>query len=179
IRPGLGIAGGNLERDLITLRNLCSSHSVDSAFIDAMIDYNDRRYQWVQRKLAAHVFSAVSRPVLAVWGLSYKRNTRSTTTSMALGVINDVGRRVEVRAWDPVVGAGDVDVPAKIVGDAAQALDGADALLILTDWPEFGTLPADALHRMRRRVVIDGVGIVDRQRIDLRDVTLVSMGLGD
>jgi UDPglucose 6-dehydrogenase len=179
IRPGLGIAGGNLERDLVTLRNLCRSHGVDSTFIDAMIDYNDRRYQWVQRKLDVHVFSAVSRPVLAVWGLAYKRNTRSTKNSMALRVINDVGRRVEVRAWDPAVGAGDVDVPAKIVGDAAQALDGADALLILTDWPEFAAPAADALSRMRRRVVIDGVGIVDRQRTDLRNVTLVSMGLGE
>jgi len=179
IRPGLGIAGGNLERDLVTLRNLCRSHGVNSTFIDAMIDYNDRRYQWVQRKLDVHVFSAVSRPVLAVWGLAYKRNTRSTKNSMALRVINDLAPRVDVRAWDPVVRAGDVDVPAKIVGNAAEALDGADALLVLTDWPEFGAPPADALSRMRRRVVIDGVGIVDRQRTDLRDVTLVSMGLGD
>jgi UDPglucose 6-dehydrogenase len=179
IRPGLGIAGGNLERDLVTLRNLCRSHGVDSAFIDAMIEYNDRRYRWVQRKLEVHVLAVVSRPVLAIWGLAYKRNTRSTKNSMALRVINDLGHRVELRAWDPVVGAGDVDVPAKIVGDAASALDDADALLILTDWPEFGALPADALSRMRRRVVIDGVGIVDRRRTDLRDVTLVTMGLGD
>lgn len=178
LRPGLGIAGGNLERDLVTLRNLCRAQGVDSAFIDAMIDYNDRRYLWVQRKLDVHVFATVSRPVLAVWGLAYKRNTRSTKNSMAVRVINDLAPRADVRAWDPVVSAGDVDVPAKIVGDAAEALDGADALLVLTDWPEFAAPARDALARMRRRVVIDGVGIVDRQRADLRDVTLVSMGLG-
>ena len=75
--------------------------------------------------------------------------------------------------------AGDVDVPVKVVGDAAEALDGADALLILTDWPEFATPPAEALRRMRRRVVIDCVGIVDEKRTDLRDVTYVTMGRAD
>jgi len=179
IRPGLGIAGGNLERDLVTLRELCRSGGVDSAFIDTLIDYNSRRYQWVHRKLDAHVFSAVSRPVLAVWGLAYKRNTRSTKNSMALRVIGDLRDRADVRAWDPVVGAGDVDVPVKVVGDAAEALDGADALLVLTDWPEFATPPAEALRRMRRRVVIDCVGIVDAKRTDLRGVTYVTMGRAD
>jgi UDPglucose 6-dehydrogenase len=179
IRPGLGIAGGNLERDLVTLRELCRSGGIDSAFIDTLIDYNSRRHQWVHRKLDAHVFSAVSRPVLAVWGLAYKRNTRSTKNSMALRVIGDLRDRADVRAWDPVVGAGDVDVPVKVVGDAAEALDGADALLILTDWPEFATLSAEALRRMRRRVVIDCVGIVDAKRTDLRDVTYVTMGRAD
>lgn len=176
IRPGLGIAGGNLERDLVTLRELCRARGVDSAFIDTLIDYNSRRYQWVHRALDAHVFSAVPRPVLAVWGLAYKRNTRSTKNSMALRVIADVAHRADVRAWDPVVGAGDVDLPVKIVGDAAEALDGADALLILTDWPEFSAPSAAALARMRRRVVIDCVGIVDGARADVRGATYVTMG---
>jgi len=179
IRPGLGIAGGNLERDLVTLRRLCRSNRVDSAFIDTMIDYNSRRYQWVHRKLDAHVFSAVSRPVLAVWGLAYKRDTRSTKNSMALRVIGDLRDRADVRAWDPVVGTGEVDVPVKVVTDAAEALDGADALLILTDWPEFAIPSSEALHRMRRRVVIDCVGIVDEERTDLRNVTYVTMGRAD
>ena len=179
IQPGLGIAGGNLERDLVTLRELCRARGVDSTFVDTMIDYNNRRYQWVHRKLDAHVFSVISRPVLAVWGLAYKRNTRSTKNSMALRVIADLGHRADVRAWDPAVGAGDVDLPVKIVGDAAEALDGADGLLILTDWPEFGTPSTAALARMRRRVVIDCVSIVDRARTDLRDVTYVAMGRAD
>ena len=98
---------------------------------------------------------------------------------MALRVIGDLRDRADVRAWDPVVGAGDVDVPVKVVGDAAEALDGADALLILTDWPEFATPSAEALRRMRRRVVIDCVGIVDDKRTDLRDVTYVTMGRAD
>jgi UDPglucose 6-dehydrogenase len=179
IRPSLGIAGGNLERDLVTLRQLCRSRGVDSAFIDTMIDYNSRRYQWVQRKLETHVFSAVARPVLAVWGLAYKRDTRSTKNSMALKVIDALRGRADVRAWDPVVGAADVDVPAKVVGDAVEALDGADGLLIVTDWPQFERLPPDALQRMRRRIVIDCVGILDRDRADLRGVTCVTMGRND
>ena len=49
IRPGLGIAGGNLERDMVTLRDLCGAHGVDGAFIEALLGYNARRPRWVHR----------------------------------------------------------------------------------------------------------------------------------
>jgi UDPglucose 6-dehydrogenase len=178
IRPGLGIAGGNLERDLVTLRDLCQARGVDGAFIETMIDYNDRRHRWVGRKLDEHVFRHGGHPVVGVWGLAYKRDTRSTKNSMAIRIIEELRGRADVRAWDPVVGAADVDVPAKVVADPAEAVAGADCLVIATDWEHFTVPPAAALRLMRRPVVIDGVGIVDRTRTDLTGVTLVSMGRG-
>jgi UDPglucose 6-dehydrogenase len=176
IRPSLGIAGGNLERDMVTLRELCRRHGVDGSFIDAMLAYNARRYSWVRRKLDELVFAAVPRPVLAVWGLAYKKNTRSTKNSMALRVIEDLRGAADIRAYDPLLGAADVDVAAKIVRRAEEALDGADALLILTDWDDFATVPAGALGRMRTPLLIDCVGVVDRRRSDLRGARYVAMG---
>ena len=175
IKPGLGIAGGNLERDMITLRDLCRGHGVDGSLIETMLAYNVARYRWVGKKLAEHL-ADVPAPVVAVWGLAYKKNTHSTKNSVALRVIADLQGRAEVRAWDPVVRAGDVDVAAKIVGDRDEALVGADCLLVLTDWDEFAAPSAAALATMRRRLVIDGVGVVDRSRPEVRDVVCVSMG---
>jgi len=176
IRPGLGIAGGNLERDMVTLRHLCDEHGVDGAFIATMLDYNARRAQWVHRKLEEHLFAEVTHPVIAVWGLAYKKNTRSTKNSMSLRVIRELGDRADVRAYDPVVGPDDIDIHVKVAADQAEALAGADCMLVLTDWDEFAVPDSRALRSMRRPLIIDGVGVVDAGRADLRGVRLVQMG---
>jgi len=176
IRPSLGITGGNLERDMVTLRTLCREHGVDGAFIESMIGYNTRRYEWVNRKLHEHVFSETAHPVIAVWGLAYKKNTRSTKNSIALRVIGDLQERAEVRAYDPVVSAGEVDLSVKIVDQRDDALVGADCLLVLTDWDEFAAPSSDGFRAMRHPVVIDGVGVIDPGRADLKAVRYVSMG---
>jgi len=177
IRPGLGIAGGNLERDMVTLRDLCVAHGVDDAFIATMLDYNARRAQWVHRKLAEHLFVHVGHPVVAIWGLAYKKNTRSTKNSISLRVIRELGDAADLRAYDPVVGAGEADLQRiKLVADRDEALVGADCLLVLTDWAEFAVPDSHALRSMRRPLVIDGVGVVDADRADLSGVRLVQMG---
>src|SRR5262245_21449144 len=178
IRPGLGIAGGNLERDMVTLRDLGRGHGLDVDFIYTMIVSNDRRARWVERKLVEHVFAVIERPTVAVWGLAYKRGTRSTKNSVAVRVIQELRGRCDVRAWDPVVTAADVDVPAKVVTDRDEVLAGADCLLVLTDWEQFSEPSAAALATMRRRVIVDGVGIVDASRVDCDVVRLVRMGQG-
>jgi UDPglucose 6-dehydrogenase len=178
IRPGLGIAGGNLERDMMTLRDLSRDRGVDSDFIDVMLASNARRVRWVERTLATHVFPEIDRPTVAVWGLAYKRDTRSTKNSMALRVVRALQGRCDVRAWDPLVTAADIDVPVKVVGDRDEALVGADCLLVLTDWGQFAVPPPSALAAMRRKVIIDGVGIVDASRVDRSTVRLVAMGRG-
>ena len=176
IRPGLGVAGGNLERDLVTLRELCSAHGVDAAYIETLIAYNSRRYRWVQRQLERRVLGAGARPVVAVWGLAYKKDTRSTKNSMALRVIADLRGRAEVRAYDPLVRAADVDVPATILDDRDATLAGADCLLVLTDWDDFAAPPRDTFKAMRRPLVIDCVGVVDPRRARLDGVEFVTMG---
>lgn len=176
IRPGLGIAGGNLERDMVTLRDLCRAQGVDAAFVEALLESNARRPDWVHRKLREHLFAEVAHPVIAVWGLAYKKNTRSTKNSMALRVIRELGDRADIRAYDPVVGADEIDVAVKVVADRDEALSGADCLLILTDWDEFAVPDPGALRAMRRPLVIDSVGVVDAARADLSGARLVQMG---
>jgi UDPglucose 6-dehydrogenase len=176
IRPSLGVAGGNLERDLVTLRGLGQRHGVDVAYVDTLLAHNARRYRWVQRQLERRVLGRAGRPVVAVWGLAYKKNTRSTKNSMALRVIETLDGRAEIRAYDPLVKAPDVRVSATFVESRDAALVGADCLLILTDWDEFATPPGAGFGVMRRPVVIDCVGVMDPGRQPLPGVEYVAMG---
>ena len=176
IRPSLGVAGGNLERDLVTLRGLGERHGVDVAYVDTLLAHNARRYRWVHRQLEQRVLDGTAGVVVAVWGLAYKKNTRSTKNSVALRVIENLRGRAEVRAYDPLVKAPGADVAATLVESPAAALVGADCLLILTDWDEFATPPGGGFRAMRHRVVIDCVGVMDARRAELRGVEYVAMG---
>lgn len=175
IRPSLGIAGGNLERDMVALRALGRARGLDVELIETMLDYNERRRAWVHRQLAAHVLPHTPHPKLAAWGLAYKKNTRSTKNSTALRVLADLAGRAEVCAWDPALSAADVDVPAKIAAERTEPLRGADALLVLTDWDEFAAIGADEIAAMRRPLVIDCVGVVDAARLPT-GTSFVAMG---
>jgi UDPglucose 6-dehydrogenase len=176
IRPGLGIAGGNLERDLASIALLCRAGGVDGSFVEQLIAYNAERPGWVRRKLEEHVLGVVPRPVVGVWGIAYKKGTRSTKNAISPRFIEELRGRADVRVWDPVVRPSDVDLPATFVADRDAVLEGVDALVILTDWDEFAAPSAAAIRRMRRRVIIDAVGVVDPARAELDGVRYVEMG---
>lgn len=179
IRPGLGIAGGNLERDMVTLRELGAAGGADVAFIQTLLDYNGRRHGWVMRTLERALFSkapAGARPVIAVWGLAYKKNTDSTKNSFALKVLDALRGRADVVAYDPVVRVPEREGLA-LAMERDGALAGADALLIVTDWDAFGAVDATTFDRMRRPLVIDAVGVTERAA--LGGVEHVVMGRGE
>ncbi|MGH7353308.1 MAG: nucleotide sugar dehydrogenase [Candidatus Rokuibacteriota bacterium] len=177
LAPSLGVAGGNLERDLVTLHRLARELGVDAAFVDTLVDYNGRRLRWLMDRLRLHVFSATALPTLAVWGLTYKKNTRATRNSPALRTIAGLSGRARFRAWDPVIRAGDVDIAAEVCASRDAALDGADALLIMADWDEFASADVIAIQKaMRRPIVIDCVGALRARSAELSGITYLGMG---
>jgi len=106
LKPSLGITGGNLERDLQTLKELCYERGVDATLIDSLISFNAHRYNWVLRQLREHVFYENSSPRLAVWGLTYKKNTHSMKNSPSVRLINFY---IGVKAYDRTVKGGPPD----------------------------------------------------------------------
>lgn len=180
LRPSLGIAGGNLERDLITLHGLAYAHGVDAAFLETIIDYNDRRYRWVINKLQQYVFAETPAPTIALWGLAYKKNTRSIKNSMSLRIIGDLQGKAKVYAYDPVVKAVDGLESVTIAASCEEAAAGADCVLIVTDWDEFAATDVTSLRRaLRRPVVIDCVGVLEARRSELEGIQYISMGRRD
>lgn len=184
IRPSLGVAGGNLERDLVTLRNLGADNDVETTYLEALQAANDARFDWVHRKLRDHLLVRGATSTVAIWGLTYKKDTRSTKNSPALRLLAEIDPRLTLKAWDPAVGleevrAGGVDVPLTVTRSRDAALDDADCLLIMADWDQFAQADLDAIRtRMRRPLVIDTVGVLQSRRAELGGVEYVVMGVG-
>ena len=162
LSPGLGIAGGNLERDLATVATLAKEFGANAGVIDAWLSNSRHRLDWALKTLHAQVVSRCSDPTIAVWGLAYKPDTKSTKNAPALALIEAL-RPLSVRAYDPqAVLDGDGLSHFSQVGSALDAARGADGLAIMTPWREFSSVEmAQVREMMRGRVIVDPFGALD------------------
>ncbi|MFZ5790019.1 MAG: UDP binding domain-containing protein [Pseudomonadota bacterium] len=162
LTPGLGLSGGNIERDLVTVTRLADATGADAGAIRAMLANSRHRKTWPLLRFGELVRDRVKEPRVALWGLAYKENTRSTKNSPALAFLAGLGP-ARVRAYDPKVAA-----DPRFHSGIAQALDpldacrDADALAILTPWPEFRSVaPGDVAAAMKGRIVLDPYRMLD------------------
>jgi UDPglucose 6-dehydrogenase len=163
LAPGLGISGGNLERDLATVEQLSQFHGTESGVVSAWLRNSRYRRDWPLRQLQARVLSRVADPLIGMLGVTYKENTRSIKNSPAVALIRELVT-CRLAVFDPAVRASPDWHPRLTVADDALAVaEGADALVIMTPWPQFRALtPAAITGRMRGRVVIDPFSVLDR-----------------
>lgn len=157
LTPGLGIAGGNLERDLITVQSLAAVHGTDAGIVAAWQRNSRYRRDWALRTIHTQVLSRKGDARLAIWGLAYKQDTHSTKNSPSLALIESLGA-IPVTAYDP-------QVRLAHIPHAATALDAcrdADALVVMTPWKQFCAIaPADIAAVLRGQVVIDPFRVLD------------------
>jgi UDPglucose 6-dehydrogenase len=161
LAPGLGIAGGNLERDLATVCSMADRHGTDAGVVRAWFANSRHRKEWAWRTLDKLILSRQPDAKLAVLGLAYKEDTHSTKNSPALALLSRLrGRSVTV--FDPVVSPADADIPFKAAASAMEAIQDADAVCIMTPWSEFRKLsPQDLAKSMRGHWLIDPYRMLD------------------
>jgi UDPglucose 6-dehydrogenase len=162
LAPGLGIAGGNLERDLATIIGLAEAHGTDAGIVRACVANSRHRRTWAARTIGRELLDAKPEATVAVWGLAYKENTRSVKNSPSIATIAELDR-ANLRLHDPVVPAAEVSPRgAQAFQDPLQAAAGADALMILTPWPQYRAIPAEKIGaRLAGRIVVDPYGVLD------------------
>lgn len=161
LAPGLGIAGGNLERDLATVCRLADEHGTDAGVVRAWIANSRNRRDWVLNALHEAVLSKLEDPVIAVLGLAYKQDTRSTKNSPSLALLGYLGP-FRVRIFDPAVPASAAAHPrCHAAASELDACEGADALAIMTPWGQFGRLdPAQIARKLRGKLVLDPYAVL-------------------
>ncbi len=160
LAPGLGIAGGNLERDLATVLRFSASHGTDAGVVSAWLANSRHRKTWAAETVRQAVLDRKPNALIAVWGLAYKENTHSVKNSPSLATIALLPD-ARLRLHDPVVPASAVMHPAaEAASDPLQATQGADALMILTPWPHYRAItPQQVAAALGGKVVLDPFGI--------------------
>lgn len=178
LAPGLGLAGGNLERDLTTVMRLGEAHDTDTGIVAAWVANSAHRKAWAGRMLRARLLDRKPDSVVAVLGLAYKENTHSTKNSPSLAMIGSLGEGHPVRVHDPVVPASAAGAAATSFATPLACAEGADAVLIMTPWPEYKAIDPVALARaMRGRLVIDPYRVLDAAAAERAGLDYVTLGV--
>lgn len=177
LTAGLGLSGGNLERDLATVLELSAAAGSHAGTIRACVENSRHRRDWALRTLHVEVLEGKPDAVIGVLGLAYKENTRSTKNSPSLALIGHLGPW-RLRIYDPVVPAAQADHPAAV--SATSALDaarGADVLVIMTPWPEFRDLaPRDIASAMAGHAVVDPYRMLDAAEVTAAGLDYFTLG---
>jgi UDPglucose 6-dehydrogenase len=177
LAPGLGIAGGNLERDLATIARLSQETGSEASVIQAFVANSRHRRDWAARVLHEEVLTRNADALIGILGLAYKENTHSTKNSPSLALIATLAP-CRLKVYDPVVPAAAAGHPrAQGAESALVAAEGVDALAIMTPWPAFRELkPADVARVMAGRTVLDPYRVLDGRAVAAAGLDYLTLG---
>lgn len=179
LSAGLGIAGGNLERDLATVCLLADKIGSDAGVVKAWISNSRRRRDWAARTIRSALLEARPDAVVAVWGLAYKENTHSVKNSPSIATLAQLPD-TRLTLHDPAVPASTSGHrKAQSASDPLAAARDADALMILTPWPEYRKIsPIDIATAMRGRIVVDPYSVLNHTQALEAGLQIYTLGRG-
>ena len=179
LRPGLGFAGGTLARDLRVLQEIGNRQGYDAVLINAVLDVNRRQNYSVVKRLT-RIVGDLSGKTVGVLGLTYKAGTSTLRRSAALEIVKYLQNEgAKVQAFDPRVSKADTYDLLQLCEGPYETARGADALVIMTDWPEFQRLDFKRIHgAMRSPVVLDTQNMMDRQEMSKDGINYFGIGRG-
>jgi UDPglucose 6-dehydrogenase len=162
LRAGLGWGGSCFPKDSLALKQLAANSGYHFQLLSAVIEVNELQKRRVIGKLQRHLGSLRGKTV-ALLGLAFKAGTSDLREAPSLVLASRLlAEGAEVRAWDPVADATDLIHGATFCDTYAEAVQGADAAVIVTEWPELRDLArTDIRDSMRRPLIIDGRNLLD------------------
>jgi UDPglucose 6-dehydrogenase len=179
--PGIGFGGSCLPKDVAALRYIGETFGVATPVLSGVQHVNLVQRTNAVRRLRARL-GTLENKVVGVWGLTFKGGTEDVRQSPAMDVIELlVNEGAVVRAFDPAVEPGSHRIPAALrptlQASALDAVRDADALAVLTDWPEFTAIPlAEVAEQMRGRVVFDGRNLLEPVAVEGAGLAYIGIG---
>ena len=180
LQAGVGFGGSCFPKDVQALKQLAGNTGYHFQLLTAVVEVNELQKRRTIGKLQKHLGSLAGKEV-ALLGVAFKPDTddvREATSLVLAGRL--AGEGAHVRAFDPVAAAKAEDMlaGAHIAESALDAIDGADAVVLVTEWPEFRELDwtGEVKRRMRVPLVVDGRNFLDREQLIQAGFTYEGIG---
>lgn len=179
--PGVGYGGSCFPKDVKALAKTAGENDYDFRILNSVMAVNDAQKKILSQRIIDHFEGDVKDKTIAVWGLAFKPNTDDIREAPALTIINDLLLAgAKVKAFDPEA----MENVEKLYGDKItfcktqyDALDGAEALAIITEWQVFRTPDIAKLkERLKNPVIFDGRNVYEPSRMKELGFHYVSIG---
>ena len=181
LQPGLGFSGGTLARDLKILKNLGESSGCETALIDSVLKVNEKQNKLVIKKLNK-IYGSTKGLVIGILGLTYKVGTSTLRRSAALEIISDLIKEgAIVKAYDPKASLEEIQAHQEFefYTDPYAVAKDSDALVIITEWPEFKNLAFDLIKSiMKKPVLIDTKNMLANEQMPEKGFLYLGVGRG-
>lgn len=185
IYPGAGYGGSCFPKDVQALAKSAADDGYDATLLKAVEEVNARQKQRIFEKISTHYDGALKGKTIALWGLSFKPSTDDMRAAPSRVVMESLWQAgANVRAYDPEA----MEEAARIYPDQAglqlcdtayEAVEGADALIIITEWQEFRSPDFKLLKRhLADTVVFDGRNLYDPDIVEKQDIQYYAIGRG-
>ncbi|MGC8741878.1 MAG: UDP-glucose dehydrogenase family protein [Candidatus Sumerlaeaceae bacterium] len=168
LQAGLGFGGSCFPKDTLSLRHVTRQLGEDSSLLDAVLAINEDRVPRFVRRMEERLGDFAGK-TFAILGLAFKPNTDDLREAKSLEIIQLLQeKKAKIRAYDPVA----IENAEKVLRDvvfcksAYEAAEGADAVVIVTDWNEFKLLNLEKLRqKVRQPIIFDGRNIYQPERV--------------
>ena len=182
LRAGAGYGGSCFPKDVSALKQLAGNTGYHFQLLTAVIEVNELQKRRIIGKLQKHL-GALAGKTIALLGLAFKPDTDDMREASSLVLAARLqGEGAKVRGYDPVAreAAGKLLPSVELTESAADALEGADAAVIVTEWPEFAELDWTSLReRMAKPVVVDGRNFLDGRALSKTGFEYEGIGLAN
>ncbi len=171
IYPGVGYGGSCFPKDVKALIKTAQENGYNMSVLKAVEEVNERQKSVMVKKVKAHFGNDLTGLTFAVWGLSFKPKTDDMREAPSLVIIRSLLEAgAQVRAYDPIAmeeATRDLGNTVTYAKDEYDALIDANALLVITEWPEFRVPNFDVISRLlKEKVVFDGRNIYDKGELE-------------
>jgi UDPglucose 6-dehydrogenase len=162
LRAGIGWGGSCFGKDVSALKQLAGNSGYHFQLLSAVIEVNELQKRRLVAKLAKHLGKLRDRRI-AVLGLAFKPGTDDMRDAPSLVLASRLlAEGANVRAWDPVADAAHLLHGVTFCDTYLEAVQGADAAVIVTEWPELvGLLSSEVRDAMRNPLIVDGRNLLD------------------
>ena len=182
LHAGLGYGGSCFPKDVKALIQTFKEKKLDSYLLSAVSKVNQRQRDYFLSKILNYFKNDLSGLTMAVWGLAFKPHTDDMREAPSIDVINALrSRGVKIKVYDPVA----IKTARKILGeeqieyleDEYEVLTGAEALLLLTEWPQFKRPDFNRVKSiMKKNLIFDGRNQYRPQKMKELGFTYFSIG---
>jgi len=185
IYPGTGYGGSCFPKDVKALVRSARGAGVTPQLLESVEAVNEAQKEVLVRKIRAHFGESLAGRTFALWGLAFKPNTDDMREAPARRVIELLwASGARVRAYAPVAAAEAQRLYGErpdlvLTKNAYEATEGADALAIVTEWPEFRSPDFDRLKKvLKHAVILDGRNIYDPALLERFGFEYYAIGRG-